>query len=184
LRYPGQYADDETGLHDNTFRYDDPEIGRFISPDPIGLAGGFNLYQYAPNPVSWIDPLGLYNGEGMRGLGKFHTFHEHILAPNQFTLSDTEHFRLGNESVYQRVQIDPEFKRMLQTKYPGVLEHVTPTSLGRFRGSSPPNMTWHHGDSPGSLKLVDANGHATFHKIYHSDGTCGRNKWGGGTGCR
>src|SRR5690606_13344221 len=31
----------------------------FISPDPIGLEGGFNLYQYAPNPVSWIDPWGL-----------------------------------------------------------------------------------------------------------------------------
>nr|WP_272897233.1 hypothetical protein [Escherichia fergusonii] len=25
----------------------------------MGLAGGLNLYQYAPNPLSWIDPLGL-----------------------------------------------------------------------------------------------------------------------------
>ncbi|WP_434527274.1 RHS repeat-associated core domain-containing protein [Photorhabdus asymbiotica] len=30
-----------------------------MTPDPIGLAGGLNLYQYAPNPMSWIDPLGL-----------------------------------------------------------------------------------------------------------------------------
>ncbi|BBA36805.1 core protein [Methylocaldum marinum] len=44
LRYPGQYADDETGLHYNTFRYYDPEIGRFISQNPIGLEGGLNLY--------------------------------------------------------------------------------------------------------------------------------------------
>jgi RHS repeat-associated protein len=64
LRYPGQYADDETGLHDNTFRYDDPEIGRFISPDPIGLADGFNLYQYAPNLASWGDPWGLVRSPG------------------------------------------------------------------------------------------------------------------------
>ncbi|MBP2194595.1 RHS repeat-associated protein [Pantoea cypripedii] len=59
LRYAGQYADRETGLHYNLFRYYDPQVGRFTVQDPIGLAGGWNLYQYAPNPFSWIDPLGL-----------------------------------------------------------------------------------------------------------------------------
>ncbi|ECO6368944.1 RHS repeat protein [Salmonella enterica subsp. enterica] len=59
LRLPGQYFDDETGLHYNLFRYYAPECGRFVSQDPIGLNGGINLYQYAPNPLSWIDPLGL-----------------------------------------------------------------------------------------------------------------------------
>ncbi|MCE3606593.1 DUF6531 domain-containing protein [Massilia sp. P8910] len=59
LRYPGQYADEGTGLHYNTFRFYDPDIGRFISPDPIGLAGGDNLYAYAPNPSGWMDPWGL-----------------------------------------------------------------------------------------------------------------------------
>ncbi|RON08075.1 type IV secretion protein Rhs [Pseudomonas brassicacearum] len=59
LRFQGQYLDRETGLHYNTLRFYDPDIGRFTTPDPIGLAGGLNLYQYAPNPVSWIDPLGL-----------------------------------------------------------------------------------------------------------------------------
>nr|WP_218056526.1 RHS repeat-associated core domain-containing protein [Gilliamella apicola] len=58
LRYQGQYLDRETGLHYNTFRYYDPDIGRFTQPDPIGLADGFNLYQYAPNPIAWIDPWG------------------------------------------------------------------------------------------------------------------------------
>ncbi|WP_232486903.1 RHS repeat-associated core domain-containing protein, partial [Pectobacterium parmentieri] len=47
------------GLHYNLFRYYDPTVGRFTTQDPIGLAGGINLYQYAPNPLSWIDPLGL-----------------------------------------------------------------------------------------------------------------------------
>ena len=59
LRYQGQYLDRETGLHYNTFRYYDPDIGRFTQPDPIGLLGGLNLYQYAPNGLTWIDPFGL-----------------------------------------------------------------------------------------------------------------------------
>uniref|UniRef100_UPI0020007D96 RHS repeat-associated core domain-containing protein n=5 Tax=Escherichia marmotae TaxID=1499973 RepID=UPI0020007D96 len=59
LRYQGQYLDRETGLHYNLHRYYDPDVGRFIVTDPIGLAGGINLYQYAPNPLSWVDPFGL-----------------------------------------------------------------------------------------------------------------------------
>ncbi|MGS0897520.1 RHS repeat-associated core domain-containing protein, partial [Burkholderia stagnalis] len=59
VRFPGQYRDEETGLHYNRHRYYDPGTGRFVSKDPIGLAGGINVYQYAPNPVEWIDPFGL-----------------------------------------------------------------------------------------------------------------------------
>jgi RHS repeat-associated protein len=58
LRFQGQYFDDETGLHYNTFRYYDPEVGRFIAQDPVGLSGGHNLYRYAPTPLGWIDPWG------------------------------------------------------------------------------------------------------------------------------
>nr|WP_269113298.1 RHS repeat-associated core domain-containing protein [Burkholderia diffusa] len=46
-------------MHYNRHRYYDPNSGRFISKDPIGLAGGINVYQYADNPTGWIDPLGL-----------------------------------------------------------------------------------------------------------------------------
>ncbi|PWV64075.1 RHS repeat-associated protein, partial [Frischella perrara] len=59
LRFAGQYYDQETGLHYNTLRYYDPNCGRFTQQDPIGLAGGINLYRYAPNTLSWIDPWGL-----------------------------------------------------------------------------------------------------------------------------
>ncbi|HSX60853.1 MAG TPA: RHS repeat-associated core domain-containing protein [Tahibacter sp.] len=59
LRFQGQYFDSETGLHYNRFRYYDPDVGRFVSQDPIGLAGGANAYQYAPNPFDWSDPHGL-----------------------------------------------------------------------------------------------------------------------------
>ncbi|WP_082879810.1 RHS repeat-associated core domain-containing protein [Methylomonas methanica] len=59
LRFQGQYFDAETGLHYNLNRYYDPNAGRFIHQDPIGLQGGSNVYRYVPNPVNWIDPLGL-----------------------------------------------------------------------------------------------------------------------------
>ena len=184
LRYAGQYEDAESGLHYNLFRYYDPEVGRFTVQDPIGLNGGLNLYAYAPNPLGWVDPLGLYRGEGERSLGKYHVFHEHTLDSSEYTMTDKEHFSRANESVYRRLQMDPEFKRTMQTKYPGVVKHVQPSSKGAFRGSSPPEMTWHHGDAPGSLQLVDRPDHRDYHKIYHPDGLGGRNKWGGGTSCR
>lgn len=53
-----QYADRETGLHHNFFRYYEPDAGRFVNPDPIGLKGDFNVYQFAPNAQDWIDPSG------------------------------------------------------------------------------------------------------------------------------
>ncbi|WP_081421331.1 RHS repeat-associated core domain-containing protein [Burkholderia contaminans] len=59
IRFQGQYHDHESGLYYNRYRYYDPEVGRFVSKDPIGYAGGLNSWQYAPNPVQWIDPFGL-----------------------------------------------------------------------------------------------------------------------------
>ncbi|AZD27016.1 RHS repeat-associated core domain-containing protein [Pseudomonas chlororaphis] len=59
LRFQGQYFDTETGLHYNRHRYYNPSSGRFLTPDPIKLAGGVNNYQYVPNPTGWVDPLGL-----------------------------------------------------------------------------------------------------------------------------
>ncbi|AGN81471.1 hypothetical protein L483_06930 [Pseudomonas putida H8234] len=59
LRFQGQYYDIETKLHYNRYRYYEPSTGRFIGKDPIGMDGGLNHYTYAPNPVEWIDPLGL-----------------------------------------------------------------------------------------------------------------------------
>jgi RHS repeat-associated protein len=58
-RYPGQYEDAETGLYYNRFRYYDPETGRYLSEDPIGLAGGVASYGYVGAPNWWVDPFGL-----------------------------------------------------------------------------------------------------------------------------
>jgi RHS repeat-associated protein len=59
LRFPGQYHDDETGLHYNCQRYYDPATGRYLSPDPLGLAPGPNPHAYVANPAILTDPLGL-----------------------------------------------------------------------------------------------------------------------------
>ena len=59
FRLQNQYFDEETGLHYNLMRYYEPEAGRFVNQDPIGLLGGDNFYQFGPNITVWIDPLGL-----------------------------------------------------------------------------------------------------------------------------
>jgi RHS repeat-associated protein len=59
LRFPGQYEDQETGLHYNNQRYYDPLTGSYLSPDPLGLGAGFNNQAYVANPYLLIDPLGL-----------------------------------------------------------------------------------------------------------------------------
>ncbi|KYF76097.1 hypothetical protein BE11_34410 [Sorangium cellulosum] len=60
FRFPGQYEDEETGLFYNRYRYYDPELGRYISPDPIRLQGSLHAYTYAGNrPDSAIDLDGL-----------------------------------------------------------------------------------------------------------------------------
>jgi RHS repeat-associated protein len=67
LRFQGQYFDAETGLHYNRHRYYNPGTGRFLTPDPIKLAGGLNNYQYVPNPTGWVDPMGLTSCPGAGG---------------------------------------------------------------------------------------------------------------------
>ncbi|MBU1342311.1 MAG: RHS repeat-associated core domain-containing protein [Proteobacteria bacterium] len=57
---PGQYFDAETGLHYNWHRYYDPDTGRHMTLDPIGLAGGINPFFYSlNNPINLVDPEGL-----------------------------------------------------------------------------------------------------------------------------
>ncbi|PRY57576.1 RHS repeat-associated protein [Vreelandella songnenensis] len=64
IRFQGQWHDEESGLYYNRHRYYDPQQGRYISQDPIGLRGGTNLYGYVVNPMEAVDPLGLFDRPG------------------------------------------------------------------------------------------------------------------------
>ena len=59
IRLQGQYEDGESRLQYNRHRYYAPQIGAFISQDPLGLAAGVNVYDFAPSVLGWVDPLGL-----------------------------------------------------------------------------------------------------------------------------
>ncbi|EOX8450705.1 RHS repeat-associated core domain-containing protein, partial [Salmonella enterica subsp. houtenae] len=65
IRLPGQQWDKESGLYYNRHRYYDPAQGRYITQDPVGLKGGWSLYNYPLNPVEYIDPLGLSPFSGL-----------------------------------------------------------------------------------------------------------------------
>ena len=65
LLYAGQWQDVESGLCYNRFRYYEPETGMYLVSDPLGLLGGEQTYRYVPNPLRWIDPLGLNKGASL-----------------------------------------------------------------------------------------------------------------------
>ncbi|NDL69728.1 RHS repeat-associated core domain-containing protein [Vreelandella alkaliphila] len=79
IRFQGQWHDEESGLYYNRHRYYDPEQGRYISQDPIGLRGGTNLYGYVTNPTGMVDPLGL---EGAPAYGHFYPVQHRPNSPH------------------------------------------------------------------------------------------------------
>ena len=61
LRFPGQWFQSETGLHQNWMRDYDPTTGRYMQADPLGLVDGASVYGYAlQNPGRYTDPRGEY----------------------------------------------------------------------------------------------------------------------------
>ena len=101
LRFSGQYEDAESGLHYNTFRYYDPEIGRYLTPDPLGFVDGINRYQFSHNdPVNRADPWGLYGPD-------FHFYITFIRAINAgYSPKDAFQLAVGAQYPDQDMRTD------------------------------------------------------------------------------
>ncbi len=135
LRFQGQYFDVESELHYNTFRYYASDIGRFVTQDPLGLGGGVNLYQYAPNATAWIDPWGLsFKSVNFEG------------SPELFPVT-------GNQKNIVSIQMQGSRGRDFTEAYKQAgLSKAQVKSIGKY--------TWHHLDDfdpvtgKGTMQLV------------------------------
>ncbi|MEG2042652.1 MAG: RHS repeat-associated core domain-containing protein [Hafnia sp.] len=129
LRFAGQYHDRETGLFYNLNRYYDPTMKRYLTQDPVGLAGGLNLYLYVDaNPISWLDPLGLFklSSSGTESCsansqepaipespGGYSVAFETQLDKSVFGSSRKVHFNRGNAALDDAMNADPEFAKKM-----------------------------------------------------------------------
>ncbi|WP_445497322.1 RHS repeat-associated core domain-containing protein [Photorhabdus sp. SF281] len=171
-------------LHFNTYRYCAPEIGRFITPDPIGLAGGLNLYAYVHNPVSWIDPLGLtgFDASG-RPLSSpnYSVWYQTDIPTDLHSSSRPKHFNNANKQLYEVIQKDPRLAKALP---PEVVAHVQPGPKGGFERTSPPNHSWHHNaQNPTKIELIPRSQHqapGAVQKSLHPNQEGGFKKLGSG----
>ncbi len=100
VRFSSKYTDEETGLVYYGYRYYSPEVGRWISRDPIEEKGGVNLYGMVGNDaVNAIDPFGLYtkkiDGKGIVTLSieqceiVILDGHGHKITPHTFEFPDS-----------------------------------------------------------------------------------------------
>jgi RHS repeat-associated protein len=118
LRFPGQYADPETGLHYNHHRYYDPVAGSYLTPDPLGLAAAPNPHAYVPNPQVLADPLGLTPYEPTAELGG--------ASPGAGVGGTARRVIVDTNSVYNRPGVEAALN-------PGETPVITQTSVAELR---------------------------------------------------
>jgi RHS repeat-associated protein len=151
LRLPGQVFDAETKLNYNYLRDYDPEVGRYTTPDPAGLAGGFNPYSYVSNnPLTNIDPLGLYQID----IHYYMTFFLARLTGN--SVQDSQTIALAAQYIDDNPNTTP-----IDTKSPSTqaerlaLYHFTQSGFDRpkMAGQSDHSYEWSRVISPWNAQL-------------------------------
>ncbi|VXC73653.1 YD repeat-/RHS repeat-containing protein [Enterobacterales bacterium 8AC] len=160
LRFAGQYADAESGLHYNRFRYYDADTGQYLCSDPIGLLGGGNPYSYVHNPNNWVDPYGLSGNDASgRPLSSpyYSVWYQTDIPTDLHSGTRPQHFNNANEQLYNAIQADPALGKMLP---PEVVAHVQPGPRGGFERTSPPGHSWHHNSQdPTKIELIPRSQH-------------------------
>jgi RHS repeat-associated protein len=150
IRLPGQYHDKESGLYYNRHRYYDSKIGSYINQDPVGLFGGVNKSIYAVNPLRFIDPFGLANGD-------------YPAPPPGYNPSTWQQGQWPNGKYYL---IDPNGdKYTIHAEDPGHWRHWDKQNpKGQRLGSCPPKSGKPRSTRPNALKsnqsTVDPSGNA------------------------
>ncbi|EHA4558644.1 RHS repeat protein, partial [Escherichia coli] len=138
---PGQQYDEESGLYYNRHRYYDPLQGRYITQDPIGLKGGWNLYGYQLNPISDIDPLGLSMWEDAKSgactNGLCGTLSA-MIGPDKFDSIDSTAYDALNKINSQSICEDKEFAGLICKDNSGRYFSTAP-NRGERKGSYPFN---------------------------------------------
>lgn len=116
---------------------------------------------YAPNPLSWIVPLGLANRPNN---GKYNIFFDQQVDSSNRYSSDAVQFNRANTEFVNKMNADPAFRRDMLGRYPQLSEWMKNGDMGR----SPAGLTWHHHEDVNRLVLVDRIDHRSNHALYHS----------------
>ncbi|RZP74423.1 hypothetical protein D8T51_17095 [Vibrio vulnificus] len=192
LRYQGQIEDRESGLYYNVNRYYDADSGQYLSPDPIGFAGGLRPQAYVFNPLEWVDPLGLAPSGCKDASGR-------PLSSSQYSVvyeakiddkyypgrSDKVHFQDANKKLHEAMLADSSFAKSMEDMYPGITEGVKPGPRGAYPRRAPVrDLTWHHHpEKAGVMELVPLSQHqapGVVQESLHPGGKGGMYNWGGG----
>ncbi len=135
LRFPGQYADAETGLYYNYFRYYDPETARYVSADPLGLEPAPNHHVYVPNPQAETDPLGLAGcPQTPPGLGSDVPTRAPASVGNATSFSYKKTFFAANPGLKGKVVVHHAIEQQVLNRYPGLFTPNEIHSLENLRG--------------------------------------------------
>jgi RHS repeat-associated protein len=169
FRLLGQYADDETGLFYTRFRYFDPDRARWLSPDPLGIHGGANLFGFDGQPTVDVDPFGLCKTARAKWAGTvskagvsydakgdpmFEALYSVELPKNMIgsDVSDELQMKYATSDLNDHLDENPEFARAMFT--PEQLDDIE-NDESRITG-----LTWHHDPNGTTLQLVDQLEHA------------------------